>query len=229
MDQARDDVRAAALQSEVARTAPAAPAGAAAHPRAAHRRCISRGPAATWTKAGRAGCSSSTSSTCTPLHNADVRAGKLRAEVRRDHPAGPERRATSSTATTAPTIRPEYRGGIGDEGVERAEAVRRRRRHADHARRGVRSRDREASPCRSANLKRGLTRDQHFAPGTILKIEVDTTHPLGYGMAAGDLRLLQQQPVLRAASKASRRRRRPSSRAIRTTTSSRRAGCAAKS
>ena len=34
------------------------------------------------------------------------------------------------------------------------------------------------------NLKRGLTRDQHFAPGTILKLEVDTPHPIGYGMAA---------------------------------------------
>ena len=33
------------------------------------------------------------------------------------------------------------------------------------------------------NLKAGLTRDQHFAPGTILKVEVDTTYPLGYGMS----------------------------------------------
>jgi glutamine amidotransferase-like uncharacterized protein len=33
------------------------------------------------------------------------------------------------------------------------------------------------------DLKRGLTRDQHFAPGTILKIEVDTANPVGYGMA----------------------------------------------
>jgi hypothetical protein len=33
------------------------------------------------------------------------------------------------------------------------------------------------------NLKRGLTRDQHFAPGTILHVEVDTQHPIGYGVA----------------------------------------------
>ena len=32
------------------------------------------------------------------------------------------------------------------------------------------------------NLKRGLTREQHFAPGTILRIQVDHTHPLGFGM-----------------------------------------------
>ena len=34
------------------------------------------------------------------------------------------------------------------------------------------------------DLKRDLRRDQHFAPGTILRIQVDTTHPVGYGMAA---------------------------------------------
>ena len=34
------------------------------------------------------------------------------------------------------------------------------------------------------NLKSGLTRDEHFAPGTILRIEVDTANPIGYGMSA---------------------------------------------
>ena len=34
------------------------------------------------------------------------------------------------------------------------------------------------------DLKRGLTRDQHFAPGTILRVEIDTTHPVGLGMPA---------------------------------------------
>jgi hypothetical protein len=33
------------------------------------------------------------------------------------------------------------------------------------------------------NLKKGLTRDQHFAPGAILNVEVDTQHLLGYGVA----------------------------------------------
>ena len=32
------------------------------------------------------------------------------------------------------------------------------------------------------NLKTGLTRDQHFAPGTILKVEVDTANPVGFGV-----------------------------------------------
>ena len=34
------------------------------------------------------------------------------------------------------------------------------------------------------NQKRALRRDQHFAPGTILRIQVDTSNPIGYGMAA---------------------------------------------
>jgi glutamine amidotransferase-like uncharacterized protein len=33
------------------------------------------------------------------------------------------------------------------------------------------------------NLKKGLTRDQHFAPGVILHVEVDNKSPLGYGVA----------------------------------------------
>ena len=28
--------------------------------------------------------------------------------------------------------------------------------------------------------KRGLTREQHFAPGSILRVDVDTRHPIGY-------------------------------------------------
>src|SRR5207253_5985021 len=33
-------------------------------------------------------------------------------------------------------------------------------------------------------LKKGLPRDQHFAPGAILRVEVDTQHPLASGVAA---------------------------------------------
>jgi len=44
------------------------------------------------------------------------------------------------------------------------------------------------------NLKSGLSRDQHFAPGTILKIEVDTAHPLGYGMKASTTGFYNNSP-----------------------------------
>jgi hypothetical protein len=35
------------------------------------------------------------------------------------------------------------------------------------------------------NLKPGFTRDQHFAPGTIVRIQVDTASPLGIGLPPG--------------------------------------------
>jgi hypothetical protein len=42
----------------------------------------------------------------------------------------------------------------------------------------------ERFPLPIKNLKRGLTRDEHFAPGTITKVEVDTAHPIAAGVAA---------------------------------------------
>ena len=44
------------------------------------------------------------------------------------------------------------------------------------------------------NLKSGLTRDQHFAPGTILRIEVDTANPVGYGMKASTTGFYNNSP-----------------------------------
>jgi len=41
----------------------------------------------------------------------------------------------------------------------------------------------EKFPIPVRDLKRGFTRDQHFAPGAILRIEVDSKHPIGYGVA----------------------------------------------
>ena len=78
------------------------------------------------------------------------------------------------------------------------------------------------------NLKSDLTRDQHFAPGSILRVEVDTRHPIGYGMAATTHGFYKTARSSRW-SRASRRSGRPWWRAIRTPTCWRRAGCAAKS
>jgi hypothetical protein len=118
----------------------------------------------------------------TTLHNADIRAGKLRDKY--DVVIFPDQNPRAIvTGATAANVRPEYRGGIGDEGVA---AVR------DFVGRGGTlvtlgaaadlAIERFGVPIK--NLKSGLTRDQHFAPGTILKIEVDNTHPIGYGMPA---------------------------------------------
>jgi hypothetical protein len=80
-------------------------------------------------------------------------------------------------------VRPEYRGGIGEEGIA---ALREFLAHGGTlVTLGAASDlaiERFGVPLK--NLKAGLTRDQHFAPGTILNVEVDTTHPIGYGMAA---------------------------------------------
>jgi hypothetical protein len=78
-------------------------------------------------------------------------------------------------------IRPEYRGGIGDEGIAALKDF--LGQGGTLVTLGAASDlaiDRFGVPLK--NLKAGLTRDQHFAPGTILNVEVDTAHPLGFGM-----------------------------------------------
>jgi len=118
----------------------------------------------------------------TPLHNADIRAGRLREHF--DVVLLPDQGVRAIVdGSSGATIRPEYRGGIGDEGVA---AIR------EFVSQGGSllalgaacdlAIERLGVPVK--NLKSGLTRDQHFAPGTILKIEVDPAHPIGYGMPA---------------------------------------------
>ncbi len=117
----------------------------------------------------------------TSIHNNDVRAGKLRqkfdAIILADQNPG-----AIVDGFDASQIRPEYRGGIGEIGVDNLKQF--------VAEGGTLitmgnacdlAIDRLPIPVR--NLKRGLTRDQHFAPGAILKLEVDAASPLGYGVA----------------------------------------------
>jgi len=118
----------------------------------------------------------------TALHNADVRAGGLKGKF--DAIILPDQATTQMVSgSTGANIRPEYSGGIGPEGVDALKQF-----VADGGTLvtlGAASAfaiENFAVPVR--DLKRGLSRDQHFAPGTILKVEVDTTHPVGYGMAA---------------------------------------------
>ena len=118
----------------------------------------------------------------TSIHNDDIRVGKLRQKFDAIILADQDARAIIN-GFDAPTIRPEYRGGIGDAGVENLKQF-----IADGGTLITMGNacdlaiDKLPIPVR--NLKKGLTRDQHFAPGAILKLEVDTQHPLGYGMAA---------------------------------------------
>ncbi len=117
----------------------------------------------------------------TPIHNDDIRKGELRQRFDVVILADQDPRAIVN-GFEAPQIRPEYRGGIGEGGVENLKAF--------VAQGGTLialgnacdlAIDRMPIPVR--DVKRGLTRDQHFAPGTILRLEVDTRHPLAYGVA----------------------------------------------
>jgi hypothetical protein len=116
----------------------------------------------------------------TTLHNAEIKAGRLR--ERFDALLFAEQTANSIlNGNDFKTIRPEYRGGIGEEGVAALRAFVREGgtliclgASSDLAI--------EKFPIPVRNLKRGLTREQHFAPGTIVKIQIDNTHPIGFGL-----------------------------------------------
>ncbi len=118
----------------------------------------------------------------TSIHNADVRAGKLRQKFDAIIVADQNPRDIIEGYDAA-VIRPEYRGGIGDEGVNNLKqfvaeggTLITMGNACDLAI--------EKLPIPVRNLKKGLTRDQHFAPGAILRLEVDAQHPLGYGVAS---------------------------------------------
>jgi len=116
----------------------------------------------------------------TPIHNADIRGGKLRQKFDAIILADQDARSIVD-GFDAEAVRPEYRGGIGDAGVESLKQF-----VADGGTLITMGNACDLAiekfPIPVRNLKKGLTRDQHFAPGAILRIEVDTQNPLGYGM-----------------------------------------------
>jgi hypothetical protein len=118
----------------------------------------------------------------TTLHNADVKAGKLREHF--DAIILPDARARQILdGNQGKTTPPEYRGGIGDAGWEAL---------AEFVQQGgtlVAMGDAcglliEKMPLPVKDIKATLTNAQHFAPGTIVNLQVDTAHPVGFGMAA---------------------------------------------
>jgi zinc carboxypeptidase len=117
----------------------------------------------------------------TSIHNDDIRGGKLHQKFDAIILADQNPRDIVE-GFDAPAIRPEYRGGIGEAGVDNLKQF-----IADGGTLITMGNacdlaiDRLPIPVR--DLKRGLSRDQHFAPGAILRLEVDTTTPLGYGVA----------------------------------------------
>jgi hypothetical protein len=116
------------------------------------------------------------------VHNEDIRAGRLR--ERFDVIVLADQQPQSILEGNAGTsVRPEYRGGIGEEGLAALRAF-----VKDGGTLVTLGNACELAlqkwPVPAQNLKRGLTRDQHFAPGTIVRLEVDAASPLGLGMPA---------------------------------------------
>jgi hypothetical protein len=116
------------------------------------------------------------------IHNADIKAGKLRDRFDVILLADQQPRSILE-GQSGDSVRPEYRGGIGDDGLEALRTF-----VADDgtlvtlgAACGLAI---ERWPIPVQDLKRGLTRDQHFAPGTIVRVQVDPSSPLSYGVPA---------------------------------------------
>jgi hypothetical protein len=118
----------------------------------------------------------------TKLHNEDIKAGGLRKKF--DAIILPDQRVNAiMDGLDFKTIVEEYRGGIGEKGwLSLREFV---------SEGGTLVALGETSnlllekmPLPVKDLKKTVTRDQHFAPGTIVNLQVDTAHPLGRGIAA---------------------------------------------
>ncbi len=118
----------------------------------------------------------------TTLHNKDIQAGKLREKF--DAIILPDQRARDILeGNNFGSTVPEYKGGLGEKGFEALKDF------VEHG--GTLIALGEASnllvdklPLPVKELKRTLNREQHYAPGTIVNLQVDTAHPMGFGSAA---------------------------------------------
>jgi hypothetical protein len=117
----------------------------------------------------------------TVLHNKDVKAGNLRQKF--DVILLPDQRANSILdGLDYKTIVEEYRGGIGENGWDAL------RQFVSQGGTLVALGEAtnllvEKLPLGVKDLKRTFTRDQHFAPGTIVNLQIDSGHPLGRGLS----------------------------------------------
>ncbi len=117
----------------------------------------------------------------TKLHNDDIKAGELRKKY--DAIIIPDQRGEAIlNGLDYKTIVPEYRGGIGEKGLEALKQF------VNEGGTLVAMGDAtnfllDKMPLGVKDVKRTTNRDQHFAPGTIVNLQVDTAHPLGWGMA----------------------------------------------
>jgi len=131
--------------------------------------------------------------TPTTLHNADMAAGKLgdRFDVIVLADQAPASILTGGGRGGG--VPPEYRGGIGDEGLAALKAfvagggtLVTLGAACDFAI--------EQWPIPVRNLKATLGRDEHFAPGTIVNVQVDTSNPIGFGVAPDTFGFYRNSP-----------------------------------
>ena len=126
------------------------------------------------------------------VHNADLQAGGLRAKY--DALILPDQKPKEILeGLDFKSVRPEYRGGIGDKGVQAIKEF--------LAQGGtvIALGDStglliEKFPIPVRDLKKASTREQHFAPGTILNIEVDPAHALAHGTASSTYGFYNNSP-----------------------------------
>ncbi len=115
------------------------------------------------------------------LHNSDIQAGKLHDSF--DVIVLPDQTEKSLLeGQTSEFAVKEYRGGLGEKGWQAREEF------INQGGTLISLGDAcnlliDKLPLPVKELKHTLTRDQQFAPGTIVNLQVDTTHPIGYGVA----------------------------------------------
>ena len=176
----------------------------------------------TWTKAGPAGCSSSGSSRRRRCTTPTIKAGKLRQRFDAIVLADQQPRSILE-GNASRGVRPEYRGGIGDEGLEALKAFVAEGGTLVLLGNAARPGDPEvadpgAQPQERPDARPAL-RAGHDRPRAGGRRKPARLRPAGR-----HVRLLQQQPVLRRRGRLRVAAGRRSSRAIRTPTSWRRAG-----
>jgi hypothetical protein len=116
------------------------------------------------------------------LHNDDIRAGKLHDRFDVIVLADQQPRDILE-GNTSPNARKEYQGGIGQDGLAALKAF-----VAEGGTLVTLGASSDLAidnwPLPVRNLKRGLTRDQHYAPGTIVRVQADSSDPMTFGVAA---------------------------------------------
>lgn len=117
----------------------------------------------------------------TSLHNADIKAGKLRDRFDVILFPGDRDKKEILEGNKRKFTPPDYKGGIGDEGLEALrEFVRQGGTLVLLDASAELALESWAVPVK--NVLKGVKRDDFACPGSLLKILVDTRHPVAYGM-----------------------------------------------